>query len=123
MFDIEVLESCKKQFTNLEKKARCGSLNKSEMVFLKRFCRCIFRMMENPYSSVLKTSILYSAKSFLKQINSDGNNFYHSYLENHTGITRRIFWYPESNNVVKIIGIFNHLKSVNSSVKFQILKF
>lgn len=123
MFNVEISENCKKQFINLEKKAKLGNLNKSEMIFLKRFCRCIFKMIENPYNSILRTSILYSAKSFLKQIDTGKENCYHSYLENHSGVTRRVFWYPESEDTVKIVGVFNHLKSVNSSIKFQSLKF
>lgn len=121
MYNIEISESCKKQFINLEKKAQSGSLSKSEMILLKRFCRCLFRMMENPYNSVLRTSILYSAKSFLKKINAKyKDNCYHSHLENFSGISRRIYWHPAENSI-NILGIFNHLKSVNSSIKFQIL--
>ena len=122
MYNIEISENCKKQFVKLEKKAQTGDLSKSEMILLKRFCRCIFRMIENPYDSVLRTSILYSAKSFLKKLNiKNKDNCYHSHLENFSGISRRIYWHPNSENTIKIIGIFNHLKSVNSSVKFQTL--
>lgn len=118
MYEIMATKTFEEQFSNLEIKAKTGKLNKNNMILLKKYCHCIFKMIENPFDNSLGTSPYSVFTNWLTKANKKKTICYHSYLENHTSRARRIYWYFD-NNKIKILGIANHPKSSKEMPKFN----